>query len=88
MRRKRIKKHDVQISSASYIQAKIQIKRFIKAFLPQIGLRSGVDFQVTDNNLKIKHYFKTVIGNIVITLKEVFPIFNFYWQTSRMLVWF
>lgn len=59
-----------------------------QAILPQIGLKSGVDFQVTNSNLKIKHYCKKVIGTIATTLKEVFPVFNFYWQTSRILVWF
>ena len=33
-------------------------------------------------------YLKNITGKITTTLKEMFPVFNFYWKTPRMLVWF
>lgn len=90
MRRKRVKQNAtpaIDFKSDSYKKTKHHIKEFLKSILSQIGLISGRDYWVTTNFLKIKH-LKNVTGKIVITLKEVFPVFNFYWENPRMLVWF
>lgn len=89
MRKKRVKKHvtDINFNSESLKDVNIHIKQFLKSVLPQIGLKPGVDFWVTCNYLKIRH-IKKVTGKIVIMLKEAFPVFNFYWETPRILVWF
>ena len=39
------------------------------------------------NHLRIRHV-KNITGKITTTLKEIFPVFNFYWKTPRLLVWF
>ena len=79
MRRKRVKRHvtEIDFKSTSYSDVKYHIKKFLKSVLSQIGLQSGRDYLVTKNCLKIRH-IKTVIGKILITLKEVFPNFCFY----------
>lgn len=89
MRRKRVKKHvtDINFNSESLSDVRLYIKLFLKSVLPQIGLKSGVDFWVTGNYLRIRH-IKTVTGKIMIMLKEAFPVLNFYWETPRVLVWF
>ena len=76
-----------EFNSTSIKDAKRNIKCFLKAFLSQIGLQSGIDYWVTNDFLRIRH-LKQVTGKILITLKEIFPVFNFYWKTPRMLVWF
>lgn len=89
MRSERVKKHvtEIDFKSTSYYDVKNNIKKFLKSVLSQLGLKSGRDYLVTKNYLKIRH-IKTVIGQILITLKEVFPMFNYYWKTPRILVWF
>lgn len=88
MRQKRIKKtHGINLPDVSQKISKLYIKAFIKASLVQVGLVPGVDFYVTYNYLKIRH-LKNITGKILVTLKEVFPVFNFYWETPRILVWF
>lgn len=89
MRRKRIRKDAVRMdfNSISLSNAKLHIKQFLKLVLPQLGLRSGIDFLVTSDFLRIRH-IKTVIGKITTMLKEAFPLFVFYWETPKMLVWF
>ena len=52
-----------------------------------IGLQLGIDYIVTANHLRIRHV-KNITGKITTTLKEIFPVFNFYWKTPRLLVWF
>lgn len=76
-----------EFNSTSIKDAKHNIKRFLKALLSQIGLQSGIDYWVTNDFLRIRH-LKQVTGKILITLKEIFPVFNFYWETPRILVWF
>lgn len=88
MRRKRIKYvANIDFDYRSITNAKQHIKIFLKSLLSQIGLRSGVDYIVTVNYLRIRH-LKNITGKITTTLKEMFPVFNFYWKTPRMLVWF
>ena len=76
-----------EFNSASIKDAKRNSKGFLKALLSQIGLQSGIDYWVTNDFLRIRH-LKQVTGKILITLKEIFPVFNFYWETPRILVWF
>ena len=88
MRRKRIKYvANIDFGYRSITNAKQHIKIFLKSLLSQIGLRSVSDYIVTVNYLRIRH-LKNITGKITTTLKEMFPVFNFYWKTPRMLVWF
>lgn len=86
---RRRKKHIVcaEFNCSSINKVKHNIKKFLKALLSQIGLQSGIDYWVTNDFLRIRH-LKQVTGKILITLKEIFPVFNFYWETPRILVWF
>lgn len=63
------------------------IKSFLKSLLSGIGLQSGIDYIVTATHLRIRH-LKKITGRITVILREQFPVFNFYWATPRMLVWF
>lgn len=78
---------NTNFNSVSIKDAKSHIKQFLKALLPQIGLQNGIDYWVTNNFLRIRH-LKQLTGKILITLKEVFSVFNFYWESPRTLVWF
>lgn len=86
---RRRKKHIVcaEFNCSSINEVKHNIKKFLKALLSQIGLQYGIDYFATDNYLKIRH-LSHVTGRVMMTLKEVFPVFNFYWKSPRMLVWF
>lgn len=68
-------------------QMKQDIKWFIKSLLSSIGLQSGIDYLVTATHLRIRH-LKNITGRITVALRECFPVFNFYWATPRILVWF
>lgn len=68
-------------------QMRHDIQQFIKSLLSQIGLQSSIDYLVTATHLRIRH-LKNVTGRIMVTLRECFPVFNFYWATPRILVWF
>lgn len=68
-------------------QMRNDIKRFIKSLLSQIGLQSGIDYLVTATHLRIRH-LRNITGRITVALREYFPVFNFYWATPRILVWF
>ena len=75
MKRKRIKYvANIDFGYRSITDAKQYIKIFLKSLLSQIGLQLGIDYIIT--------------GKITTTLKEIFPVFNFYWKTPRLLVWF
>lgn len=88
MRRKRIKRvANIDFGYRSITGAKQHIKVFLKSLLSQIGLHPGIDYIVTANHLRIRHV-KNITGKITTTLKEIFPVFNFYWKTPRLLVWF
>lgn len=88
MKRKRMRYvANIEFDSKSIVQAKHNIKAFLKSLLPQLGLVSGIDYLVTSNYLRIRH-LKNITGKITTTLKEIFPVFNFYWETPRILVWF
>ena len=71
----------------SVIQNKQNIKKFLKAALTAMGLKSGIDFSVSLDSLYIKH-IKDKVGKVLTTIQETFPVFNFYWETPRRLVWF
>ena len=91
MKRKRIKYvANIDFGYRSITDAKQYIKIFLKSLLSQIGLHKlqlGIDYIVTANHLRIRHV-KNITGKITTTLKEIFPVFNFYWKTPRLLVWF
>ena len=89
MKRKRIKYvANIDFGYRSITDAKQYIKIFLKSLLSQIGLQLGIDYIVTANHLRIRHV-KNITGKITTTtLKEIFPVFNFYWKTPRLLVWF
>lgn len=77
---------DVECSCNSIRQTKSCIKRFLLSILDAVGLKRGYDYYVTNEYLFIRH-IKTVVGRVMISLKETFPVFNFYWKTPRKLVW-
>lgn len=68
-------------------QNKQHIKKFLKAALTAMGLKSGIDFSVSLDSLYIRH-IKDKVEKVLTTVKETFPVFNFYWETPRRLVWF
>lgn len=74
-------------NSTSLSDAKNHIRQFLESVLPQMGLIRGRDYQVSLTQLRIRH-IKTIVGKITVMLREVFPVFNFYWKTPRVLVWF
>ena len=78
---------NIDFGYRSITDAKQYIKIFLKSLLSQIGLQLGIDYIVTANHLRIRHV-KNITGKITTTLKEIFPVFNFYWKTPRLLVWF
>lgn len=78
---------DIDCSCNSIRQTKNCIKQFLLFILDAIGLERGYDYRVTTEYLFIRH-IKTVVGRIMIALRETFPVFNFYWETPRLLVWF
>lgn len=75
------------VACSSYSDARKSIKRFLKSVLSRIGLRARRDYRVTDSCLCIRH-LKDVVGRVLVMLKETFPVFSFYWDTPRRLVWF
>ena len=88
MKRKCIKYvANIDFGYRSITDAKQHIKIFLNSLLSQIGLHPGIDYIVTANHLRIRHV-KNITGKITTTLKEIFPVFNFYWKTPRLLVWF
>lgn len=89
MSRKRTGKYVAEpgFNSASLSDAKNHIRQFLESVLPQMGLIRGRDYQVSLTQLRIRH-IKTIVGKITVMLREVFPVFNFYWKTPRVLVWF
>lgn len=86
-RRKRVKKKYIEFESCSMDDAKNHIKQFLKTILPQFGLQNRSDYIVTNDFLFIRH-LKEKTGKVLIALKEAFPVFNFYWDSPRILVWF
>lgn len=68
-------------------QAKKDIQSYIQSIMTAIGLRRGYDYHVSDNYLFIRH-IKNIVGRIMISLKETFPVFNYYWESPRCLAWF
>lgn len=89
MRRKRKRKNLMKqtFNFASPSEARKCIKCFLNSILSQLGLINGQDYKVTYNHLKIIQS-KTLIKGAMPMLKEYFPVFNFYWQSPRILVWF
>lgn len=78
---------DLECGCNSMKQTKDCIKQYLKSALCAIGLKRGYDYTVTSDFLFIRH-IKNVVGRIMISLRETFPVFNFYWETPRRLVWF
>lgn len=63
------------------------IKDMIKVIMGHFNLKKGVDYELRNQSLGIRHA-KNVTGVMLITLKENFPQYNFYWETPRVLKWF
>lgn len=70
----------------SLTDAKRNIRQFLRSILIRTHLQRGIDYIITTSALRIRHA-KSLTGRILITLQETFPLFCFYWQTPRMLVW-
>ena len=78
---------NIECSYNSIRQAKAYIRQYILSVLSAIGLKRGCDYSVSTHSLFIRH-IKNVVGRIMVSLRETFPVFNFYWETPRRLVWF
>lgn len=64
-------------------QKRQDLRDFLRFWLPQMGITT---FKVGRDFLYIgKHPQR---GRILVSLKEMFPQYNFYWETSRIIVWF
>ena len=78
---------DIAYDSNSIRQTKRCVRQYLYSVLSAIGLKRGYDYLVSTNSLFIRH-IKNVVGRVMISLRETFPVFNFYWETPRRLVWF
>lgn len=78
---------DIDCGCNSIRQTKRCIQQYLYSVLSAIGLKRGYDYHVSTNSLFIRH-IKNVVGRIMVSLRETFPVFNFYWETPRCLVWF
>lgn len=78
---------DINYRCSSTHQTKKCIQNYLLAVLSAIGLKRGHDYNVSTNHLFIRH-IKNVVGRVMISLRETFPVFNFYWETPRRLIWF
>ena len=78
---------DVDCSCNSVRQTKEMVQQYLYSVLSTIGLKRGYDYYVSINSLFIRH-IKNIVGRVMISLRETFPVFNFYWATPRRLVWF
>lgn len=64
----------------------MSIKRFTSSLLQLLGAKRGSDFQVYNDHLYIlKHPNR---GKVLSTLRELYPEYNFYWESPRVLKWF
>lgn len=78
---------DIYYNSNSVRQTKKCVQKYLYSVLSAIGLKRGYDYRISINSLYIRH-IKNIVGRIMISLRETFPVFNFYWETPRILVWF
>lgn len=64
----------------------IKIEDFISSLLTLGGLRKNRDYRISVCQLFIlKHPIR---GKLISILKELYPQYNFYWETARILRWF
>lgn len=63
----------------------VRIEDFIQSVLILNGLRRGRDFKVSDSQLWIQKH--PIRGKLITTLKYVFPEYNYYWETPKILKW-
>ena len=64
----------------------MDIRLFLSTFLPTLQMKKGVDYKVYNDRLWIQ---KTPLrGKVMTTLKNMFPEFNYYFESPRILVWF
>lgn len=75
------------INSNNMGDNKKAIKDMIKVIMEHFKFKKGVDYDLRDQSLGIRQA-KDVSGIMLITLKENFPQFSFYWETPRVLKWF
>lgn len=66
--------------------AEIKIEGFISSLLTLSGLRKNKDFKIANYQLFI--YKHPIRGKLISILKELYPQYNFYWETARLLRWF
>lgn len=66
---------------------KHEIKDMLKVIMQHFKLKKGIDYVIKNGELRMVH-IKGVTGVILVTLKENFPQFNFYWESPRILKWF
>lgn len=64
----------------------IKIEKFIQSTLTCAGLQKGKDFTIISGQLKIAK--NPLRGKLLSTLKEAYPQYNYYWETSKILRWF
>lgn len=65
---------------------KINIRDFLNSFLQLLKFKRGADFQVFNDHLCIiKHPQR---GKVLSIIKEIYPEYNFYWESPRILKWF
>lgn len=66
--------------------AEIKIEDFISSLLTLSGLRKNRDYRIGTHHLFIfKHPIR---GKLISILKELYPQYNYYWESARILKWF
>lgn len=64
----------------------LKIENFIQSVLILKGLKKNKDFKVSGNQLWIKK--NPLRGQLISVLKDLYPEFNYYWDTPQILRWF
>lgn len=64
----------------------IEIEAFIKSVLTLSGLRRDKDYTLRPHQLRI--YKHPIRGKLLSMLRELYPEYNYYWETPKILRWF
>lgn len=64
----------------------VRIEAFIQSMLTLGGLRRGKDFSVSRTQLRINKH--PIRGKLLTAIRELYPEYNFYWETPKILKWF
>lgn len=66
-------------------ESEVPIEDFIVCWMCAMRIRKRL-YRVSHNQLYIEKYL--IRGKLIIVLKELYPQYNYYWKTPRILKWF